>query len=238
MKKTILTILFSLILFVTYFVLSNLTFQSDSNNRIKGIDISNQYKNNLNWTALKDYNGFVILRAVRAVDTCKTKGQQKFASIIDSNFAKNWSELKNQNIIRGAYHFFAPDISAEKQFRSFKEAVKLEKGDLPPILDVENRNCNMDEVFKWLELAKEYYKITPILYSDYLFYKVFLKKKNNTYPIWLYLNKSSYMEPSFNEPNCIIWQYKQDKGIRNFQEKVDFNVFMGKTKEFYKLLKQ
>ncbi len=238
MKKVILTILFCLIVFITYFILSNLTLQSDSKNRIKGIDISNKYKGNLNWTALNDYNGFVILRAVRAIDTCKTKGQQKFASIIDSNFAKNWIELKNQNIVRGAYHFFAPSISAEIQFNSFKEAVKLEKGDLPPILDVEDRNCNMDEVFKWLELAKEYYKITPILYSDYLFYKVYLKKKNNIYPIWLYLNESSYMEPSFKDPNCIFWQYKQDKEISNFQENVDFNVFIGDSSDFYKLLKQ
>ena len=238
MKKVILTTLFCLIVFITYFILSNLTLQSDSKNRIKGIDISNKYKGNLNWTALNDYNGFVILRAVRAIDTCKTKGQQKFASIIDSNFAKNWIELKNQNIVRGAYHFFAPSISAEIQFNSFKEAVKLEKGDLPPILDVEDRNCNMDEVFKWLELAKEYYKITPILYSDYLFYKVYLKKKNNIYPIWLYLNESSYMEPSFKDPNCIFWQYKQDKGISNFQENVDFNVFIGDSSDFYKLLKQ
>ena len=89
-----------------------------------------------------------------------------------------------------------------------------------------------------LELAKEYYKMTPILYSDYFFYKVYLKKKNNIYPIWLYLNESSYMEPSFNDPNCIFWQYKQDMKISNFQEEVDFNVFLGDSSEFYKLLKK
>ena len=238
MKKLILTILFCLIVFVTYFVLSNLTLQTDSKKRIKGIDISNSYEGNLNWSALNDYNGFVILRALRAIDTCKTKGKEKFISVIDTNFSKNWNELKAKNIPRGAYHFFAPNVSAVLQFKSFKEAVKLEKGDLPPILDVENRNCNMDEVFKWLDLAKEYYKVTPILYSDYFFYKVFLKKRNTQYPLWLYLNENSYMEPSFNDPNCIFWQYKQDEEINNFQEKVDFNVFVGDSSEFYKLLKK
>ena len=237
MKKIILSILFGLILFVIYFVFSDLTFQSDSKKRIKGIDISNSYEGNLNWSALNDYD-FVILRAVRAKDTCKTKGKEKFVSVIDTNFSKIWNELKAKNILRGAYHFFAPNVSADLQFKYFKEAVKLENGDLPPILDVENRNCNMDEVFKWLELAKEHYKVTPILYSDYFFYKVFLKKKNTEYPIWLYLNESSYMEPSFNDPNCIFWQYKQDMKISNFQEKVDFNVFLGDSSEFYKLLKK
>lgn len=178
----------------------------------------------------------MILRALRAVDTCAQKGVHKFACLVDKNFNKNWIDLKSHKIVRGAYHFFAPNIPAEKQFRSFKEVVKLEKGDLPPILDVENRNCDMNEVFKWLKLAKEHYKVTPILYSEYIFYKVFLKSKNNGYPIWLYLDDSFMMEPSFRDPNCIFWQYKQDKRIVNFQEGVDFNVFMGDTKEFNTLL--
>ena len=232
MKKIILAILFCLIVIFTYFLLSNLTFQSNSKNRIKGIDISNSEKGELNWNALREYKGFVILRAVRAV------GVKKFASLIDPNFKKNWNSLKQHQIVKGAYHFFAKNIPAEEQFKTFSEAVKLEKGDLPPILDVEDRNCDMDEVLKWLELAKEYYKMTPILYSDYFFYKVYLKKKNNIYPIWLYLNESSYMEPSFNDPNCIFWQYKQDMKISNFQEKVDFNDFLGDSSEFYKLLKK
>jgi hypothetical protein len=74
MKKIILAILFCLIVFVAYFVLSNLTFKSDLKNRIKGIDISNSYKGELNWNALRENKGFVILRAVREVDTCKTVG--------------------------------------------------------------------------------------------------------------------------------------------------------------------
>jgi lysozyme len=238
MKKIILAILFCLIVFFTYFSLSNLTFQSDSKNRIKGIDISNSYQGELNWNSLRENKGFVILRAVRKVDTCKTKGVEKFASLIDPNFIKNWNSLKQYQIVKGAYHIFTKDISAEEQFKNYSEAVKLEKGDLPPFLDVRDPNCDMDEVFKWLELAKEYYRMTPILYSHYGFYKEYLKKRNNFYPIWLYLDEGSYMEPSFKNPNCIFWQYKQNKKISNFQEKVDFNVFLGDSSEFYKLLKK
>jgi lysozyme len=238
MKKITISIFFCLFLAVIYFVSGNLTFQSDSNNRIKGIDVSNTFQGELNWDALRENKGFVILRAVREVDTCKTVGVQKFASLIDPNFLKNWNSLKQHQIIKGAYHFFAKNVSAEEQFKTYRETVKLEKGDLPPILDVEDRNCDIDEAFKWLELAEEYYGMTPILYSDYFFYKVFLKKKNNTYPIWLYLNASSNMEPSFNDPNCLFWQYQQDKKINNFQEaKVDFNVFLGDSSEMHRLLK-
>ena len=232
MKKIILAILFCLIVIFTYFLLSNLTFQSNSKNRIKGIDISNSEKGELNWNALREYKGFVILRAVRAV------GVKKFASLIDPNFKKNWNSLKQHQIVKGAYHVFAKNVSAEEQFKTFSEAVKLEKGDLPPFLDVRDPNFDMDEVFKWLELAKEYYRMTPILYSNYGFYKEYLKKRNNFYPIWLYIGEGNYMEPSFKNPNCIFWQNKQNKKISNFQEKVDFNVFLGDSSEFYKLLKK
>jgi GH25 family lysozyme M1 (1,4-beta-N-acetylmuramidase) len=85
------------------------------------------------------------LRAVRAV---KPEESQTYISQIDKNFAKNWIELENRKIRRGAYHFFAPDVPAEIQFETFKKAVNLKKGDLPPILDVENRSCDMDEAMK------------------------------------------------------------------------------------------
>ncbi len=180
--------------------------------------------------------GFVVLRAVRAFDTCKIKGEKGYISLIDKNFEKNWNTLENKNIVRGAYDFFAPDISAEIQFNTYKKAVKLKKGDLPPILDVENRNCDMNEALKWLKLAKEYYKVDPILYSEYFFFKIYLKKKNESYPLWLYFNESFMLRPSFKDPDCLFWQYKQDKKIPNFQEKIDFNVFLGDSSDFNRIL--
>ena len=237
MKKIILAIFLCLIVFFIYFSLSNLTFQSDAKNRLKGIDISNSFQGELNWEALRENKSFIILRAVRKVDTCKTKGIEKFGSLTDPNFIKNWNSLKKQQIVKGAYHIFTKNISAEEQFKIFAETVKLEKGDLPPFLDVRDPNCDMDEVFKWLELAKEYYRMTPILYSHYAFYKEYLKKRNNFYPVWLYLDVGNYTEASFKNINCVFWQYEQNKSISNFQEKVDFNVFLGDSSDFYKLLK-
>jgi GH25 family lysozyme M1 (1,4-beta-N-acetylmuramidase) len=89
-----------------------------------------------------------------------------------------------------------------------------------------------------LELAKKYYKTTPILYCNYFFYKFFIKNKNQTYPLWIHINESYFVEPSFQNPDCIFWQYKQDKEIINFQETIDFNVFLGDSSEFYALLKK
>ena len=91
MKKIIHAIFLCLIVFFICFSLSNLTFQSDAKNRLKGIDISNSFQGELNWEALRENKSFVVLRAVRKVDTCKTKGIEKFASLTDPNFIKNWN---------------------------------------------------------------------------------------------------------------------------------------------------
>lgn len=76
-------------------------------------------------------------------------------------------------------------------------------------------NCDIDEAFKWLKLAKEFYKVEPIIYSEYFFYKILLKSKN---------------------PDCILWQYKQDKSILKFNENIDFNVFLGDSTKFKTIL--
>jgi len=190
----------------------------------------------LNWDALDGVNNFIILRAVRAVDTSQTKGEQVYISVVDKNFDKNWSALAAKKIPRGAYHFFAPNVSAEEQFELFKKSVQLQQGDLPPIVDIENRNCDMDEVIKWLELAKAHYKVTPILYTDYFFYKTFLAGKNKEFPLWLYYSGDFLTQPTFKDPDCVIWQYAQDQKIAGFNEKVDLNVFLGDEKAFQRLL--
>jgi len=226
-RKVIISILVTLSSLILFFIFSNLKYGSSKHYYIRGIDISNQFSGDLNWNALTNYKDFVILRAIRCVDTCKTRGESHYASLVDKNFEKNWISLGELKITKGAYHFFSPDVPANIQFERYKSAVKLKKGDLPPILDIEDKNCDIDEAFKWLKMAEEYYKVKPIIYSEYFFYKILLKSKNPGYPLWLYINESFKMRPNFKNPDCILWQYKQDKKIKNFEEIVDFNVFLG-----------
>jgi lysozyme len=251
-KKILLFLILSLSIFTSYYALRNLTFNHQSNYKIRGVDISNQYSAGLDWNKLNGFNDFIILRAVRAVKEKKIKGKQSYISLIDKNFNKNWLDLENKKIIKGAYHFFAPGISAENQFNVFKEAVKLKKGDLPPILDVENQECDMNEALKWLKMAREYYKVQPILYTDYIFMKAFLNYRDLDCKLWIYVNESVKLpntkikvplffknaQPDFEMPKCIFWQIKQDTSLNGFNEKVDLNVFLGDSISFKKILVQ
>jgi lysozyme len=58
----------------------------------------------------------------------------------DPKFNANYTEMKNNGIIRGAYHFFRPNKDGRKQAENFLKLVQaLGPGDLPPSLDVEGQ---------------------------------------------------------------------------------------------------
>ena len=62
---------------------------------------------------------------------------------LDPSFSVNWKAARDHGIPRGAYHFFNPQKSLRLQIRQFIQAVgKLEKGDLPPIIDLEDYKHN------------------------------------------------------------------------------------------------
>ena len=56
---------------------------------------------------------------------------------VDNAFRRNWIKTKEAKMPRGAYHFFVPSKSGKAQAESFINNVVLEKGDLPPVLDIE-----------------------------------------------------------------------------------------------------
>jgi lysozyme len=197
---------------------------SEKSFTMKGIDISHHNKIT-DWSKVKNSVNFCF---VKSTEGSKYK---------DPNFKKNWSCAKKQNIIKGAYHFFTPGVSAEKQFENFKKTVKLSHGDLPPVLDVELKGADMNEVNKWLELATDYYKVKPIVYTEFVFFKVFIEGKLDTqYPLWIYINKDFGVQPSFSDYNCVIWQYNQKGKVEGIDGDVDLDSFICNSSQFQSLI--
>jgi len=97
---------------------------------IHGIDVSH-HQDDINWDLVKSMQvknikiGFVFIKA--------TEGIGK----VDSHFNQNWFRSKDAGICRGAYHFFLATKSGKLQAQNFIDVVELKRGDLPPVLDVE-----------------------------------------------------------------------------------------------------
>jgi len=68
---------------------------------------------------------------------------------VDPFFQRNWREAAKAGIICGAYHYFKPNKSGAWQARLFLQTAKIEKGDLPLVVDVEELNhVSPDEMRK------------------------------------------------------------------------------------------
>ena len=119
--------------------LSNTEFEEQRINRIIGeyadktfgLDMSHyQRKEDIKWDSLSIGNRaipieFVVLRA--------TMGNRS----ADRHFDEFWELAKKHQLIRGAYHFYRADEDPVRQANNFLDNVKLEEGDLPPVLDIE-----------------------------------------------------------------------------------------------------
>ena len=190
---------------------------------IRGIDISH-YQDEIQWEKLR--NASLNNDPVRFVIIKATEGM----SLMDNNFNENFYQAKQNGFVRGAYHFFVPEIDAAQQARFFLHQVHLEPGDLPPVLDVEKRGKLSKEelqkaVKKWLNIVEKHYGVKPILYTGYKFHKDVLHNPDlQQYPFWIahyYVEKLKYKGP------WIMWQHTDCGRVDGIRGYVDCNIFNG-----------
>lgn len=145
-----------------------------------GIDVSH-YQGKIHWDKVKTSKHpieYVFMRAAMG-----TNGK-------DSRFEYNWREAKKQGFVRGAYHYYRPNENSEKQFANFAATVTLDKGDFPPILDIEEASKfgvkNLRKgLKKWLKLAETAYGCKPVIYTGRSYYHKYLKGHIKGYPLWI-----------------------------------------------------
>jgi len=203
---------------------------------LHGIDVS-RHQRYIDWDAVSKMNhkdigiSFAFIKA--------SEGR----SVVDEYFNDNWKASKESGVLRGAYHFYRPHLTAQEQASLFiRQVPKLVKGDLPPVLDIEMRgSCPPARLRKnlkeWLVLIEKHYGMTPILYTNYGFYKhLLLGKEFKKYPLWI----AHYKTPDINNmvDNWNFWQHSDRGHVNGINGGVDFNVFNGDIEELKKLCKK
>lgn len=197
---------------------------------IHGIDISH-HQGTIDWATLKD-EAVIAERPIRFIMIKATEGANK----IDENFKDNFYNAREYGFTRGAYHFYGTRSTAKAQAQFFISQVKLEKGDLPPVLDVEHKPSNQtDEEFKqsvleWLRIVEKHYGVPPIVYTYYKFKLRYLSDSAfDAYPYWIahyYVDKVEY------EGAWKFWQHTDAGRLPGIKGDVDFNIYNG---SFYDL---
>jgi lysozyme len=194
------------------------------------IDISH-HQGTIDWATLKD-EAVIDERPIRFIMIKATEGANK----IDENFKDNFYNAREYGFTRGAYHFYGTRSTAKAQAQFFISQVKLEKGDLPPVLDVEHKPSNQtDEEFKesvleWLRIVENHYGVPPIVYTYYKFKLRYLSDSAfDAYPYWIahyYVDKVEY------EGAWKFWQHTDAGRLPGIKGDVDFNIYNG---SFYDL---
>ena len=199
--------------------------------QVHGIDISH-YQGEVDWKMLKQTRqgqfpiNFVFMKATEGGD------------FSDDKFVANFDSARAHGFVRGAYHFYNPKTDAHKQADFFIQSVKLEPGDLPPVLDIEKKGRDVKKLQQdlkvWLRKVENHYGVKPIIYASYKFKTRYLNDSVfNSYPYWI---AHYYVDSVQYQGEWKFWQHTDVGTLPGIEEKVDLNIFNGSLLDLQKLL--
>ena len=187
-----------------------------------GLDVS-EYQGRIRWTCVDTLKNkyplhFVFIRA--------TVGKDRK----DRQFNRNWLGAKENKMIRGAYHYYRPNENSIEQAALFIKTVTLEKGDFPPVLDIEKlpKNQSVENLKlglrRWLNAVESHYGVKPIIYTGERYYDDFLKEEFSDYLFWI-ANYNFYREEIAED--WLFWQFTEKASIPGIKGNVDVNIYNG-----------
>jgi len=200
---------------------------------VHGIDIS-KHQGTIDWKRVSKMKkndiriSFAFIKATEGI----TRQDHKFET--------NWKQAGQNGLLRGAYHFYYPSRDAVKQADNFIKVVKLSKGDLPPVVDIELSNgknakkiCADLQVF--IDKIEKHYDVKPIIYTNINFYNTYLIGSFDDYPLWIagYFDHDRFYN-EFTTP-WILWQHSERGKVDGIRGNVDFNVFKGSLEKLEKM---
>jgi lysozyme len=198
-----------------------------------GIDVSS-YQGTIDWGKVKNMKedsvhiSFAYIKA--------TEGLRQ----VDPFFERNWRKCQKSGICCGAYHYFEPKLSGRWQAAFFLQHIKLQKGDLPAAVDIEELD-GIDASKMRLELNDFLKEVTsktntkPVIYSGLRFYRDNLAGYFDDYALWI----SSYDHPELAVNQAVpwkFWQHSEKARVNGIVHGVDFDVFKGDTADFRQML--
>jgi len=194
---------------------------------------------------LSHYNGsvdFAKLPARRLAFAFVKASEGGFTK--DPLYLANYAGLKQNRILRGAYHFFYPQLNAHAQALNFLSVVtQLSAGDLPPVLDVEVAGEQSPMAIaaamqQWLDVVQQNLGRPPMIYTAAGFWNTALGGTTSfaAYPLWVaeYTGNSSPRIPN-GFADYVFWQYSQSGSVPGIAGNLDLDQFNGSLADLNQL---
>ena len=199
---------------------------------VHGIDVSH-HQGDIDWEKLSALQQADI--PIRFVFIKATEGGDH----ADRRFEENFAAAREQGFIRGAYHFYNPATDPVVQADFFIQHVPLEKGDLPPVIDVEKAPVRLQQRSFYAQLStflfrlEAHYGVRPIIYTSTKFKERYLNYPElERYPLWI---AHYHVEHPAYQGEWAFWQHTDRAVLPGIEEKTDLNVFRGTMKELQAL---
>jgi lysozyme len=202
---------------------------------VRGIDIS-RYQPKVDWGAL----------TASGIEFCFIKASEG-AHDVDASFQQHWDGAGTAGLVRGAYHFFRPQIPVSIQADLFAKTIgPLQPGDLGPALDLEGTAGWVDIppasrvslALNMLGALETRFHATPIVYMSPWFATEMLKSHAGLarFPIWI-AEYTQAQVPAIPKPwsSWTFWQHSQSGNVPGIAGAVDLDRFQGSLDDLKKL---
>jgi lysozyme len=207
-----------------------------------GIDISH-WNGNVDWERVAAA-GNVYFAFIKASD----------GTSVDNKFQLNWRDARDAGLACGAYHFWLPQKSGKSQAQTLiRQLGFLQRGDLPPVLDVEDTAGHSDfsgkspsdledNIQEFLDTVEAEFGVKPIIYTGPAFWKqanrMNKSEKFTDYPLWI-SNWDPKNDPTLpgGWPTWDFWQFTEGGSIDGVHSPptVDFSFYNGDLKSLWRM---
>jgi len=221
---------------------------------VHGVDVS-VYEPRVDWRVLRSQGfKFALIRATSGI------------GYVDPRFASHWEDAREAGLLRGAYHYLIGEQDARQQADLFISTVGSDKGELPPIVDLEDaynekvpNNVLISRCKEVLDLIEKAFGRRPMVYSRKTYLDAHFTQGSRPpvwakdYDIWVAqypwtFNPDSM--PNVNMPqqppgwkDWKFWQYSESaivEGVtdeNNQPTRIDLNWFRGTEEDLFRFAK-
>lgn len=228
-----------------------------TDNRVYGIDIS-RYQHEIgrhvypiNWNAMRitslgKKNSPLVDGTINfPVSFVYIKSTQGI-TIKSAYYQQDAQAARHHGIICGAYHFFSFKATGQEQAEYFLANTQILAGDMPPVLDVEPTDAQIEEaggeekmfsdMRDWLQAVERAVGKRPILYVSQNFVKYHLVHAPDLchdYLVWI--ARYHVYRP---DVRLLFWQLCYDGRVAGIHGGVDINIFNGYREQFDEFVAQ
>ena len=231
-----------------------LTYTPD---RIYGIDLS-RHQHEKNNKVYHIYWNKLRITDLGTLSTKTIKGKVDYpvsfayvkstegCTMLNTYYEADYKAARAHGIRTGSYHFFSTMSPGAAQAAHFLKCSKFNKGDLPPVLDVEPTDAQIvamggaEVMFRniraWMSLVQKRTGKRPILYISQTFANTYMPLApdlGDNYHIWI--ARYGEYKPNFK---LAYWQLSPDGKVRGIHGDVDINVFNGYRNQYEEFLKR